>query len=222
MNMTELDEKSATLEAVRVSWEALILPSLRGRVADSSAHASRALTHTLKVSPDGRASIQVLNRSPSLLAANMRLDDLWYWLVGASERSLHGKIRDAREAIYAAAAVLYFPLVPEEYRSRSTPVATRAQINLVRAAAIHGFDPRKSLEGEILDAKRTLKAALEQAGRRSTLDAQSEDALETWEQRCKTKLANVVHTLLVDSHEYCDRQALVDLVHPDHIGSMNQ
>src|SRR6476660_8950689 len=129
MTIKDLEVKSATLESLRAQWQARLLPTIDARVGD------------------GRASILRINASPSYAAAQSRLDELWTWLAGPSETSLRGKVRDAREQFYRQAAILHFPLIPEALRARQSPDPTRDQIRMIRAAAIHGYDPRKTLEG---------------------------------------------------------------------------
>lgn len=88
---------------------------------------------------------------------------------------------------------------------------------MVRAAAIHGFDPRKVMEGPILSAQRTLKAALGQAGQRSTPGKVEDDILEAWRNRTTGSLCQTVTGLLNDSVEYADTEAGRAMVHPDYL-----
>lgn len=218
MTLSDLDAKSAALEALRAKWEAKLLPRVTSVVADAHAHAVKALTDALKSTPDGRATVLRLNRSPSFVAAGSRLDELLAWLAGAGETSLKGKVRDAREDLLKLAIELWFPLVREDYRSRVKPEPTADEVRQVRAAMPHGFDPRKFLLGPVTTAKATLKAALEQAGRKSTPEHVSDDLLAAWELRTASTLRRAVVTLLNDSCTYADTTAGVAMVHPDRIG----
>jgi hypothetical protein len=66
-------------------------------------------------------------------------------------------------------------------------------------------------------AGRSLKAVLEQAGRRSTSGRAEDDLLSAWETRIRVSLESSVITLLNDSVEYADRLAGRELIHPDHL-----
>lgn len=217
MTPADLARKSDALEALRAAWEARLLPTVRARVADAHAHGVKAVTDALRRTPDGRASVLKINRSPSFAAAGARLDELWAWLAGPSEVSLWGKVRDYREAAYREAARLWFPLVPPEYRSRSAPDPTADEVRLARAAAVHGYDPRRVLEGPVLAARRTLKATVEQAGRRSAPGHVAGELLAAWADRTAASLSRAVVTLLNDSTEYCDTAAGRALVAPEFV-----
>ncbi len=217
MTIKELDAKSAALELVRLRWEQRLLTRVRSKVDDAHAHAVKGLTKRLKETADGRASLRHLGQSPSYQAAVERLNELWAWLVGPTQTSLKGKVRDAREAFLKEASWLWHPLVPEEIRSRSEHFPTQAEIRMIRAAAIHGSDPRKVLEGPILTAQRSLKAALEQAGQRSTPGRVEDDMLEAWRNRTTGSLSQTVTILLNDSVEYADTEAGRAMIHPDYM-----
>ena len=207
--------KSAALEVLRASWEGKLLSVVGSKVADAHAHASKALTDTLKATPDGRPSLIQLNRSPSFKAALARLDELWTALAGPSVTSLGGAVRDARESLFRAACDLWFPLIPEEYRARHAAEPSLASCRAVRAAALHGYDPRQVLEGPIRAAQRGLKAALEQAGRRSAPGHVEDDLLRAWRGRAAAAIGQTVKTLLNDSVEHADTEAGRDLIHDD-------
>ena len=212
MTTKDLDVKSAALENLRAQWQASLLPRVEAKVADAAAHAQKAVTDTLKNTTDGRASILKINASPSYKAALSRLDELWIWLAGAGETSLKGKVRDAREQFYRQAAQLFFPLIPAELRSRRDPEPTAAQVRTIRAAAVHGYDPRNELAGPINAAKHRLKAAVEVAGRQAQDSALGAKPIDQWERQTTRSLSQVVITLLNDSVEYCDTMAGRELI----------
>lgn len=209
--------KSARLEVLRAEWEAKLLPVVKGKVADAHAHAVKALTDALRNTDDGRASILRLNGSPSLKAAYNRIDELREWLAGPSEVSLKGQLRDYREAAYRLAAELWLPMVPPEYRSRNDHPPTKAEIRMVRAFPVHGYDLKRVLDGPTDTAKRELKAAAERAARRGTTDRNAADTLAGWESRTVGSLSRTVVTLLNDSTEHADTTAGQALIHPDFI-----
>ena len=86
------------------------------------------------------------------------------------------------------------------------------EIRNIRAAAIHGYDPRKMLQGPIETAKRSLKAALEQAGRKSAPGHVEDDLLKAWELRTSGSLSSTVRVMLSDSQVYAFQQAGVNLI----------
>lgn len=219
MTAADVEAKSAALEAIRLGYERDHIAEVGKKVADAQAHALKALTDTLKATKDGRPSILAINRSPSYQAAQDRLNELWTWLAGPGETSLEGKIRDARDGLYIEAARLWFPLIPANLRSRSTAMPPEYQRKAIRATPIHGYDVRKYLEGPILTARRTLKASLEQASRRSTPGHVEIDLLATWERRTREAVSRAVKTLLNDSTEYADRMAGLDLIKGEYIES---
>ncbi len=221
MTLDDLDSKTASLDVLRSAWEIKLQPIVAAKVQDAHAHALKALTDTLKKTRDGRSSILQINRSVSYAAALARLDELWRWLAGPSEVSLTGQIRDARAAFLTEAARHWHPLIPPDYRSRPEHEPTQNQVQQIRAAAIHGYDPRKSLEGQIGTAKRSLKAALEQAGRRSTPSHVEDDLLAAWATRTTSTISETVKTLLSDSMVYADREAGRGLIRPEAIAGHN-
>ena len=209
--------KSAALETLRARWEATLLPAVSAKVADAHAHAQKALTDALKATTDGRPSLLKLNASPSLKAAYNRLDELREWLAGPSETSQRGKVRDFREAAYRLACELWLPMIPPEYLSRNDHPPTQAEVRMIRAFPVHGYDIRRVLDGPIDTAKRELKAALERAGRRGVAEGSAADTLAAWEHRAAGSLSRAVVTLLNDSAEHANTEAGKALIHPDFI-----
>ena len=200
------------IDSLKGEWEAKLIPAVNAKVADAHAHALKALTDTLKGTNDGRASILQINRSPSYAAATNRLDELWTAMTGPSEVSLTGKIRDAREAFYRLACELTLPMIPVKIRSRETHSPNAMEVRLIRAAVLNGYDPRRVLQGPIEVAKRSLKASLEQAGRKSAPGHVEDDILKAWEVRSSSSIATTVRVLLSDSAIYCFQQAGANLI----------
>lgn len=219
MTPTQLDAKSDALEALRASWEAKLAVAVADKVGHAHSHAYKALTAALKATADGRTSLLRINKSPSYQAAVARLDELWADLAGPSEVATEGAVRDAREAFLGLASKLWFPLIPEDVRGRTTPKPTLAEVRAIRAAAVHGYDPRKQLQAPVLSAKTSLKAALEKAGRASTPGHVEDDLLAAWQTRAVGSLTQAVRTLLNDSVEYADREAGRALIDPARLGT---
>lgn len=187
---------------------------IAGKVEDAHGHATRALTKSLRRTPDGRRSLLALNLSPQFAAAARRLDELLAGLAGPSERSLEGVLRDAREGLYAEAMAHGWGLVPEPFRARRKPVPTRAEAALIRAAAPFGYDLRKEWSGPVEAAKLSMKAALEQAARRSTPDHVADELLDAWASSTSASLARKATSSVGDSAVLADVEANRALIDP--------
>lgn len=209
--------KDRAMDALVAVWYARLQPFVADRVDDAHAHAGRALTNSLKATPDGRRSLAKLDRSRSLSSALARLDAITERMAGKGEKSLKGKVREARAQLYTLAASWHFKLVPEAIRSRETPDATAAQLAAARAAAVHGYDPHTVLSAAVTTQKVQLRAALERAGRADATGKQSKDTLEEWRVRASSALSQTLRSLLVDSAGWCDTQAGLDTIHDDYL-----
>jgi hypothetical protein len=212
----DLDAIAYALEAERARWAGLILPRVEGVLADAHAHAQKAVTDALKVTPDGRPTLRRANRSPSFQAALNRLGELRTWLAGPSEVSLEGKVRDARATFYKLAFTLHTPHIPGKVRVAADPAPTQRNINLVRGAPVHGYDVRKELEKPFVDAARQLSSAVALAGSSATSDRDAGLLLKAWHARARGAIERAVLSLLSDSAEHANTEAMGDLVHPDY------
>jgi hypothetical protein len=215
MTDADLHAIAAALEAERARRAASILAVVGRELAAAHAHAVKAVTETLRATPDGRPTIRRANRNPSFKAALGHLDDLLTRLAGPSAVSLDGAVRDAREAFYRLAFRLHTPHMPEALRVRKEPQPTRANLDLVRGAALHGYDVRTELEAPFAVAARTLKAAVATAGSPAVSRAIGDQALKNWHDRAARSIGPAVLSLLSDSAEHANTEAMADLVHPD-------
>lgn len=216
MTDADLHAIAGALEAERARWAERLLALVDRALDDAHAHATRAVTETLRRTPDGRATIRRANRNPSYQAALGRLGELWTRLAGPSTASLRGQVRDAREAFYRLAFRLHTPHIPESVRVAPDPLPTARNVDLVRGAAVHGYDPRKELEKPIADAARQLSAAVALAGSRDADGPQGADQLRAWHDRSRRAIGQAVLSLLSDSVEFANTEAMADLVHPDY------
>lgn len=215
MTDADLAAIAGALEAERALWAARLTAQVDRALDDAHAHASRAVTETLRRTPDGRPTIRRATANPSYRAALSRLGELWTRLSGPSKDSLRGQVRDAREAFYRLAFRLHAPFIPASIRVAPEPLPTGRGVDLVRAAAVHGIDPRKELEGPIADAARKLSAAVAVAGARDADGPTRADQLGAWHDRSRRAIAASVLSLLSDSVEHANAEAMADLVHPD-------
>lgn len=210
----DLDRRERALEALLAKWTAPALALVRRKLADAEAHAVKALTDTLKRTPDGRATIRRAAQSPSYQAAQARLDELLDALAGPSRVSTDGLVRDAAEALYVAAWHAWKPWIPESLRAAEEP--SKAQRLAARKLVVHGYDPRAELAGHVEGAGRRLLAVLAQAGQRTTAEHVASDLVATWRRQTEAGLGQVVTRVLSDWQKAADTQAGRDLVHPDY------
>ena len=161
---------------------------VRGKVDDAAAHAARSITQRLKARDDGRPTARQAAQSPSYAAAGNRLDELRAALVGPSRGSLDGLLRDAREAFFKQAFELWKPhLDPAWYRLDAEP--TRAGINTVRGAVIHGYELDQEMAGVFEDAARTLKVSINLAGGQAVSAKRADDLIELWRRQAGDRIA---------------------------------
>jgi hypothetical protein len=201
VTLEDLERISDRLDAVRMSWEAAILTNVNDRLDDALAHARRAINDRGRQGP---------GRTRARAAARGRLDDLWAELAGDSADSLRGSIRDARAELYQEAFMLHRDIFPPEYLAPGSDAPTADNVNLVRAAAIHAYDPRRELEKPIMDSQRTLAQVVNAAMARA--DTRH---LAAWRTRAGQAITQAVITLLNDSTEYADGEARRDLTAPE-------
>jgi hypothetical protein len=215
--MTPADVESirAALEAVAAGWLRRAVEKIDAKVSDARAHAANALTERLRAEADGRPTIRLGAKSRSFAAALARLDELLIALVGPSEVSLAGLVRDAREDLYRHAFALHREHVPSELHIRPDPEPTAANVVLIRTTPIHGKDPHAELMRPFGVARSGLKATLGLAGSSDATRARQGDLLAVWERRTRDALAQAVEGLLSDSLVYTDREAMSDIIHDD-------
>jgi|GEM_PF-2608231 len=217
MTLDDLEKKSAALDKLRMRWFHRVMPGIQTRLGDAHAHAERAITATLKATPEGRPTARKAASSPSFQAANARIDELLEWLAGPSVDSLQGSIRDAREDFYREAFKLHKPLIPPAFLVSSTPEPTAENIRLFRGALIHGYDLRHELSGPFDTAKRQLAASVNQAGNRAASGSIETDILDTWQRQAFSSIRAAVLRCLTDSVEFADTEASRDLINPEYL-----
>lgn len=189
---------------------------VRSKIEDSSAHALKAITESLKKTPDGRETDRKVSKSPSFIAALARLDELATLLAGSSSSSLDGLIRDARESFYRDSFEVWKAMIPAESWISTDPRPTQIGMARVRAMQIHGADVRVGIASSITQAKEDLKRAVNLGASRDSSHEIAADRLKTWA-RLKTDLITRTASLeLSDSGVLVHGVAATDLVHPDY------
>ncbi len=199
MTLADLDKMERALETRLVPWIRRASTLIARHLADARAHANKALTDALKITPDGRPSSRRVLRSPSYQSAGNRLRMLQDALIGPTSDSLEGLIRDARAAFYQRSIELWTPVIPAEYRVTLDPVPTKAGESLMRGAIIHGFDLARELSPSIKQTGDHLFVALNSAGRRKAGQRVGDDLLKLWHAQAVARLNRKVASILSDS-----------------------
>jgi hypothetical protein len=207
-------------ESTRLAWLRRAVALIDGTVSDAEAHAVRAITGTLKATPEGRPTLRKAGRSPSAVAAANRLAELWEALAGPSRSSLAGLIRDARVAAYRVHLAHWWEILPPEVR-RPPPFDPakpgKARLRTVRAFPLFGLDVRDEVGGPIEGYRRALAAAIVAAGNRSTPGHLAVAGIEDWGRRAQDGLFGLVDRILKEESAFADRLAGRDAIRPDQL-----
>lgn len=195
-------------------WIAKATELVTGKLADARAHAEKAVTDTLRQTPDGRASLARIRANPSFQAALSRLDELHNAITGPAVTSIQGFVHHASEAFYRDARTYYWDQIHPDYRVES-PAVTQQQTANVRGQLWFDLPVRQALEPELKRMKNSLAVALGTAGSRQTATRDGYTALNTWHTQTAESLTRRVAGALVDANIRADRQALLDSIHPD-------
>lgn len=190
-------------------WQRLAVRTVSGKLADARAHASKAVTESLKATPDGRASAAVIRRNPSYQAAEARLDELWAEIGGPSVTSIAGLVQDCTEACYRDAISLWRSEVPDDFRAPGDP-PTAAQLAYVRGLLWYHLPIRSAFAAPVARARHDLAAAVGMAG--ST--GRDATALSTWESRHRARLIRHLGLALGDADGRANDQAMRDVIDP--------
>jgi hypothetical protein len=208
--------EAAQLQSLK-PWLSRVLNQVESKVDDARAHAVKAVTDTLKQTPDGRPTLRRAGRSRSVLAAFSRLDELWDALCGPTNASLSGRIRDARAAFYAESFERWKPWIPSELWVGPDPHPTVENLKLARTYPIHGYDVRQEFSSPFQRAKISLQAAVTLAGRQSTSDHISTGIIDGWSEKTRQSLFVVAKSSLSDGQKWAETKAGRDLVHSDYL-----
>lgn len=217
MTVTDLARFEADQILSLRPWLRRALDLIDAKVSDAHAHATKAVTDTLKQTPDGRATMRRAARSRSTLAACNRLDELWDAMCGPTSASNSGLIRDARGAFYVESFERWKPFIPEELWAKNNPEPTAVDMNAARSAPVHGYDVRQEFAVPIDRAKRSLRAAIVRCGHSSTPDHVATDILDGWVERARQSLFRTARSALSDGQKLVETMAGRDLVHPDYL-----
>lgn len=207
-------------EPLLLEWRGKAEELIDRKLDDAEAHGVKALTDALKTTPDGRPTVRRAAQSRSYKAAANRLDELLEALAGPAVNSLTGLIRDAREAFYISSFASWLPFIPEHLWAVPDPKPTQNALIDVRRIVLHGYELREELATPVMRAKRSLLAALGQAGLRSTPDHVAMEILAGWRLRAGGSLKQVVATVLSDSQARADVIADRNIIHSKYFASV--
>lgn len=218
MTIADLDKMEGALAARLGPWLAKADKVIRSSVADAHAHAAKAITDTLRTTPDGRPSARKVDRSPSYQAALTHLDDLQCRLIGPSKDSLDGLLRDARAAFYVDSIKLWLPHIPEKYRASAEPAPTKIVERFFRGAIIHGYRLDQELSPDVQRTKDHLFASVNSAGRGGSSQRTARSYLDTWRAQAVDRLNLKAGSILSDSDKAIHEATGWLMIHPDYRG----
>jgi hypothetical protein len=185
------------------------------KLADARAHAEKAVSDTLRQTPDGRASMSQIRQNPSFKAALSRLDELHTALAGPSVTSISGLVHDVAEHAYIDSRDLWWDQIDPDYRAPSKE-PTEAQKNNVRGLLWYGLPVRQGFKTQFQAAHNNLLIALSAAGSTQATNRDGFVALRGWEEKTKASLMSRLGAALVDANVRGDREAMKHTIHADY------
>jgi hypothetical protein len=191
VTLDDLEKMEAKLLARLLPWAFKARKLIDRHVDDAKAHASNALTATVKDTPDGRATVRKLDKSRSAGSASGHLDTL--------ETDLAALVRDAREAFYKGSIGLWLPFIPEGNRIEYASEPRKSIVAIMRDAVTSGYTLEMRLAPAIATAKRTLLAQLHMGGASGNSERKSDAGLKTWATQTSASLGKTAESILSDS-----------------------
>jgi hypothetical protein len=210
MTLDDLEKMEERLLARLLPWAFKARKLIDSHVEDAKAHASNALTATVRDTPDGRATVRKLGKSRSATAAAGHLDTL--------EDDLAELVRDARAAFYADSIRLWLPFVEEGYRIPKASEPNKQVERIMRDAVISGYTLEMRLSPAIATAKRTLAAQLNMGGASASNDRLTATRLTTWATQTSASIGKTIESILSDSDTAIHEATGWLLIDPKHRG----
>lgn len=204
--------KDKALAAVATAAERATTTMIREKLDAALAHATKALTETLKRTPDGRKTIRKASQSPSYAASLSRLRECLAELAGKGRTSLDGSLRQTRRSLYETSYSHWADMLPGEM-IQAKP--SQARIKAAGGIVLHGMELWDELKAPIDRASRNLLAALTSASKRSTPDKLATEILATWAQQSRTAITKTAIMAIGDSMIALDTAAMEDIVRPE-------
>lgn len=191
MTLDDLEKMEGKLLSRLLLWAMKARKLIDRHIDDAKAHASNALTATVRDTPDGRATVRKLDKSRSATAATGHLDTL--------ETDLGEVVREARSAFYAQSIALWLPFIPEENRIANADKPSAGIRRIMVDAVISGYTLEMRLTPAIATAKRTLSAQLNMGGASGSSDRLASTRLATWATQTSISLSKTAESILSDS-----------------------
>jgi hypothetical protein len=210
MTLDDLEKMEEKLLARLLPWALKARKLIDRHVDDAKAHASNALTATVKDTPDGRPTVRKLDKSRS---ANAALDH-----ISTLKADLDELIRDARSAFYEGSIKLWLPFIPEDNRVENADNPSRAVERIMRDALISDYTLEMRLDPAVATAKRTLLAQLNRGGNSGVSDRTANTGLATWATRASFSLFKTTESILSDSDTAIHEATGWLLIDPKHRG----
>jgi hypothetical protein len=210
MTLDDLEKMEEKLLARLLPWAVKARKLIDRHVDDARAHASNALTATVKDTPDGRPTVRKLDKSRS---ANAALDH-----ISTLKADLDELIRDARSSFYEGSIELWLPFIPEDNRVENADKPSRAVERIMRDAVISDYTLEMRLDPAAATAKRTLLAQLNRGGNSGVSDRTANTGLATWATRASFSLFKTTESILSDSDTAIHEATGWLLIDPKHRG----
>ena len=211
-----LESHTERLRRRLVPWVERVSKAIEGKIDDAAAHALKAITETLRRTPDGRLTDQRALKNPSFLAAMARLDELLTLLTGPSNRSLDGLLRDARESFYIGSFAIWKTAYEPDALISPDPVPTQIGKARVKATPTHGgIDMHAEWSTLIQGAKDDLRRAVNAAASTDSLRTTATDRIDTWRRQKTAAMIRAASLELSDGDMMAHNAAMVDIVKAD-------
>jgi hypothetical protein len=201
-----LDSRADAQRRLVAAQSALAGRVIATRLDDVAAHAEKAITETLRQTPDGRATAARLKRSRSYLAACDRLSEL------RSELTAYAAA--CREAAYRNAYDWWYERTPDHVRRPGVGI-TRRNVSQVRGVYLHGTPLSVEVGAPVLLACRRLAPALTQAASLTVARYDATDKLAAWRATAQRTIAAAVGTAISDGATAAERKAARDCIAPE-------
>lgn len=215
MTDASLMAKAKTQAEVRFAAERDLSRLVRDAVTKATAHAVIALTDVLCNTTPGRATLAKVKQSRSYQSACNDLDALLVTMAGPSVRSLDGKLRDAREALYRSAFAWWLGYLPESHAMPADSVPTDERIKQIRGLVQHGYELKAEFGGQTERAKANLMSVLERASKPGILSTVAPALIRGWGVTTTDTLILAVQTILGDASVAVESISLVDAIRPE-------
>lgn len=211
MAITEaaLDRKTAAQERMLGMFASQARSLIASKFDDARAHASLAITPTMKARPGGRTTLAALRSHPSFQAAKARLLEL--------RADLTDLIRQARAELLALSVTEWARLIPETVTGAGPHQPSQDLTAKVRAMVLYGHTIEFFLSGPFERSAGRLLAASERAANELVKFRESRDSLTVWKRQETEAISTASIQLLATSLTAIDVVAGRSLIPDDQL-----